>query len=321
MSFLPKRQASKDASSAMLNNMTIAVTGASGFIGREVLAELENNNKVIALTRDAAGCDSSGCCEWRETDYSYESLAEAIEGADVLIHLAGVRGTEDDQAKFVINRDITENLLRAMKAAGTGRIVFASTVSVYDDVKLMPWTEDAPLKGRTAYGESKIACEKLIEEYAENGEISYGIARIAQVLGEGERRRGMMNVFMDTARSKGTLKVMGESIARRQYVYIKDLAKVLCILACGNDKLSIDDSIVVNVGMPNAYTNLEIAKIVNEVFGNTEPIDYDNSYPETAKPFCMNTSRMKSMLGYEAKDMRDAIIDIKSSSLKAEGEM
>ena len=318
MSFLPKRQASKDASSAMLNNMTIAVTGASGFIGKEVLAELEtNHNNVIALTRNVEDHEASECCEWRETDYSYQSLADAIGGADAVIHLAGVRGTEDDPGKFAVNRDITENLLRAMKAAGVVRIVLASTVSVYDDVKLMPWTEDAPLKGRTAYGESKIACEKLIEEHAKSGEISYGIARIAQVLGEGERRRGMMNVFMDTARSGGTLKVMGQSIARRQYIYIKDLAKVLCILACGNDRLSSDDNVVVNVGMPNAYTNLEIAEIVNEVFGNTEPIDYDNSYPETAKPFCMSTTRMNSLLGYEAKDMKEAIIDIKDNSLKA----
>ena len=289
--------------------MKIAVTGASGFIGTELLALLNKREdiSVIALTRDTSGHENSERCEWRSTGYSFEGLVSALEGADIIIHLAGVRGTENDPVKFLINEVMTDRIVQAMWRCHAKRIVFASTMSVYNDDDLMPWTEDAPLKGRSCYGDSKANCERTIREYAKNHDITYGIARIAQVVGEGEKRRGMMNVFLDTARDHGTIKVMGKSALKKQYIYVKDLVEVLAILALGNESYQADSNIIVNVGMLEAYSNLEVAKIVNDVYGNQTPIDYDDSYPEKGRPFHMDISRLRSELGYEPLDMRDAI--------------
>jgi nucleoside-diphosphate-sugar epimerase len=289
--------------------LKIAVTGASGFIGTELLAVLNKRDdvSVIALTRDASGHEDSERCEWRSTGYSFEGLVSALEGADIIIHLAGVRGTENDPVKFLVNEVMTDRIVQAMWRCHAKRIVFASTMSVYNDDSQMPWTEDAPLKGRSCYGDSKANCERTIREYAEKHDITYGIARIAQVLGEGEKRRGMMNVFLDTARDHGTIKVMGKSVLKKQYVYVKDLVKVLAILALGNEQYSADSNIIVNVGMPHPYSNLEVAQIVNEVYGNPVPIDYDDSYPEKGRPFHMDISRLRNELGYEPMDMKTAV--------------
>lgn len=297
----------------MLNNMKIAVTGASGFIGSELLALLNKRKdvSVIALTRDTAGHEDSERCEWRSTGYSFESLVSALDGADIIIHLAGVRGTENDPVKFLINEVMTDRIVQAMWRCHAKRIVFASTMSVYNDDSLMPWTEDAPLRGRSCYGDSKANSERAIREYAETHDITYGIARIAQVIGEGEKRRGMMNVFLDTAAEHGTIKVMGKSVNKKQYIYVKDLVEVLAILALGNDHYSADSNIIVNVGMTDAYSNLEVAQIVNEVYGNQTPIDYDDSYPEKGRPFHMDTGRLRNELGYEPLDMKEAVTEFR----------
>lgn len=300
--------------------MKIAVTGASGFIGTELLALLNKREdvSVIALTRDTSGHGDSERCEWRSTGYSFEGLVSALEGADVVIHLAGVRGTENDPEKFLINEVMTDCIVQAMCRCHVKRIVFASTMSVYNDDDLMPWTEDAPLKGRSCYGDSKANCERTIREYAQKHDFTYGIARIAQVLGEGEKRRGMMNVFLDTARDHGTIKVMGKSVLKKQYIYVKDLVKVLAILALGNEQYQADSNIIVNVGMPEAYSNLEVAETVNEVYGNPAPIDYDDSYPEKGRPFHMDISRLRNELGYEPLDMRGAVTAFRDSQGMAE---
>ena len=292
--------------------MRIAVTGASGFIGTELLSGLKKRKgiKVAAITRGGSACADSPFCTWKETDWSVKSLAEALEGADSVIHLAGVRGTGSDPAEYAVNTEMTRNLLEAMTAAGTKRIVFASTISVYDDENGIPWKEDSALKGRTMYGESKISCERLIREYAAKGGFTYGIVRIAQVLGEGEKRRGMMNVFIDTAASGGTLRVMGRSEAKRQYIYVKDLAEILAMLAEGSGGADAGKDIIVNAGMPSAYTNLGIAKTVNAVFGNTTPIEYDDSFPETIRSSHMDISRLEK-LGYTPLDMEAAVKALK----------
>jgi len=313
--------------------MNIAITGAGGFIGMELLAVLNKRNDVCvtALTRDASSREDGPRCVWRSTDYSVESLTEIFSSSgpadgsasapvDTVIHLAGVRGTENDPEKFAVNVIMTENILKAMSASGVKRIVFASTMSVYNDDSLMPWKEDAPLRGRSCYGDSKADCEDLIREYAGGSVgpgcqagITYGIARIAQVLGKGERRRGMMNVFMDTAREHGTLKVMGKSVVKKQYIYVKDLVNVLTVLACGSSRFSAGENVTVNVGMPDAYTNLEVAYTVNRVFGNPVPIDYDDSYPEKGRPFHMDISRLTEQLGYIPQNLENALILLKEA--------
>lgn len=286
--------------------MNIAITGASGFIGTELIQQLNDSVHVIGLTRNLPAGDNT--IEWRQTDYSVTSLQTAFKDVDVVIHLAAVRGTTTNREDYVINETITENVLSAMDACKVGRIVLASTISVYDDETTIPWTEEEPLQARTMYGDSKIACEKLVKDYSAKFGFDYSIVRIAQVLGLGEKRRGMMNVFLDTAAAGGEITVIGKSVAKRQYIYVKDLVAIIEKLA----KLDKGVNITVNAGMSEAYTNLEIAQITNSVYGNTTPINYDDSKIETIKSSCMNNDKLMTAIGYNPMDMAAAIKDIRS---------
>lgn len=287
--------------------MKIAITGASGFIGQEVTKVLldKDDVSVIALSRSPWKNTGDDGLILRCSDYSVDSLKETIGDADAVIHLAAVRGTAGRLSDYSVNETITENLLIAAGECGVGRVVFASSIAVYSDISTIPWTEEMRLEPKTLYGITKAACEHLCLYYGKKYGFDTSIVRIAQVLGPGEKRRVMTNVFMEQAAAGKQLRVMGKSLAKRQYIYSKDLAGILSQLA-----LSSYGTVIVNAGMKDAYSNLDIARLVNKAFGNSNPIDYDDSVSETIEPSCMKTDKLNELLGYDLMDMEEALADI-----------
>ena len=85
----------------------------------------------------------------------------------------------------------------------------------------------------------------------------------------------MINVFQTLAKEGKELTVIGKSVARRQYIYTKDLAAILKKLA-----LMEDAPKVVNAGMIKAYTNYEIACLINQAYKNKTPVNYKDEEPE-----------------------------------------
>jgi nucleoside-diphosphate-sugar epimerase len=103
----------------------IAVSGASGFLGRHLCPALSSlGNRVIEVSR---------------ADLSSEKLPRKIEGADVVIHLAARAHvlsdtSRDSRAEFwKCNVDLTQSMARAAKSAGVRRFVFLSSAGVLGD--------------------------------------------------------------------------------------------------------------------------------------------------------------------------------------------
>ena len=300
--------------------MKIAITGASGFIGQELSCALSDRTdvEIIALSRnpkagaaepdrDGSGPEvpGSGHIIYRCTDYSVESLCEVLQDASAVVHLAAVRGTAGRISDYSVNETITENVLIAAGECGVKRVIFASSIAVYSDLASIPWTEEMCLTPKTLYGITKAACEYLCLYYGKKYDFDCAIVRIAQVLGTGEKRRVMTNVFMEQAAAGKQLRVMGRSLARRQYIYSRDLAAILARLA-----MEDHGTVIVNAGMKEACSNIDIARLTNQAFGSRIPVDYDDSFPETIEPSCMNTDRLDQLLGYRLLDMEEALTDI-----------
>ena len=298
--------------------MKIAVTGASGFIGTEVLEKLKDipQVEVVAITRNTKRLEdeNTNCC-WKQTDFSVTDLRRIFQDVDVVIHLASVRGTAGMISDYHINEIITENVLIAMGEEKVKSIIFLSSIAVYSDVKNMPWRENSMIEPKTLYGISKASCEFLCKYYSKKYVFAYSIIRAAQVLGLGEKKKGMMNVFIESACKHKQLHVMGKSVAKRQYIYVKDLAAIIGKIATRVERKSE----IINVGMERAYTNLEIAKVVNNVFENDDSIDYDTSMHEKIESSKMNVQYLITELGYRPIDMEQALIEVREE-IKRYGE-
>jgi nucleoside-diphosphate-sugar epimerase len=141
------------------------VTGASGFVGHAVCAELLiRGHEVSALVR-RPGSEPPGTTPLHG-DLSAGALSRALEqaGPDCVIHLAAEIATQRDPGKIEeVNVEGTRRLLAACSTVGEPRFVFVSTV-VTGDAGGSVLDEDTPLPVRTAYGRSKQRGEQLVRE-------------------------------------------------------------------------------------------------------------------------------------------------------------
>lgn len=286
--------------------MKVAITGGAGFLGREVVSLLQNNDSFEPVTLSRKLLNTKDKYEFRITDYSSESLDMVLRDVDAVVHLAAIRGAEGKISDFHQNEILTENIYRSCVKLGIENIVFASSIAVYSDASKISWCESHIPTPKTLYGISKIACEYIGQIYHKKYGLNIKSLRIAQILGEGEKK-GMMNTFIDNAFDKTKLKVIGKSIAKREYVYVKDVARAI---ECSLMKSKINGSF--NIGSGQAFTNLEVAQIVNDCFGNQENLVYENSLDEGIESSLMDSSKAKRVLGYEPKfSFKEALNDIK----------
>jgi hypothetical protein len=143
------------------------VTGASGFIGRRLCAELREHGDVVALVRRSA---TGPWDEMHVCDLASDSPPDdAVSGAQSVFHLAGRahvldERVADEDAFHRANVEATERVCEAASGAGVRRLVLASSVSAMGEGGDAPVPEDKPPDPQTAYGRSKRDAEKVVLE-------------------------------------------------------------------------------------------------------------------------------------------------------------
>ena len=159
--------------------MKIALTGATGFIGRYVARHLvELGHRLRCWHRpgsDRGGFDDlADSLQWLEGDLGDAPSAERlVAGCDAVVHAAlyhpggGFRGGEGDLVEFVERNVLgTIRLIEAARRAGAGRFVFISTCAVHEKILPdRPLDEAHPLWPASHYGAHKAAIEKFVHSY------------------------------------------------------------------------------------------------------------------------------------------------------------
>lgn len=147
--------------------MVIAMTGASGFVGRVVAPLLVGRGcRVRALVRSAGPAGMEGVEIVTGDLLRKESLVELVRGADVVIHLAAAITVGDrfDSEAFRVNSEGTRLLLEAARAAGVRRFIQVSSVIVFEQAPYdQLLNEDRPLALESAYDyeRSKLAAHTM----------------------------------------------------------------------------------------------------------------------------------------------------------------
>jgi dihydroflavonol-4-reductase len=155
--------------------MIVAVTGASGHIGINLLPKLIEEGyevRVLVHKNDKAfeGFDVSLI---KGDLLNKESLVEFINGAKIVIHLAGIITLEKRSEEVLkVNIDGTKNLLEASKELGVGKFIFFSSIhalNVFPLSGVMDETRELNTHSPFDYDKSKVQGERMVLEASQNG--------------------------------------------------------------------------------------------------------------------------------------------------------
>lgn len=194
--------------------VSTVITGAGGLIGRNLVAALERDGDVWALTRQAAG--SGGRARWIEADLANPAFLDRLpEGVDTVVHLAQSPHYRDfpDQAGDVFNVNVasTAMLLDWSHRHGVRRFVFASAGGA-DRAG-----DGAPLSNYLA---GKRAAELIAQSYA--AQFSVTVLRFFFVYGKDQRRSMLMPRLVDAVRAGNPLTLAGPDGIRLNPTHVDD---------------------------------------------------------------------------------------------------
>lgn len=244
------------------NLKKIAITGASGFLGRNLVPLLlDIADEVIAITsknRDEliricdiksnfAGLKVVNCA-------NYEEIKQEIQDADRLVNCAFPRG-KDGEAYAQGLRFIAE-IFKIANEFGVEAVINISSQSVYSQYRTEPATEETPVCLETKYAVAKYATELLAEAYCQN--CYYTNIRLASLIGP-EFDQRVVNKMIQRVMAGEELEIQ-ENYSQYGYLDIRDAVKAIAALCY--TPFTPESNSIYNIGPSKAYSLTEIAECV-----------------------------------------------------------
>jgi len=199
----------------------IALTGATGFIGRHLLRELPKRGYRLRVLLRRPSQTAMDCASAVVGDLARpQNMSAAFAGVDAIIHSAGIAhamsGRPEDDYR-VLNTEATIGLARAAERSGVKRFVFLSSIRAQSGPAAQDvLTEDLEPRPTDAYGKSKLAAERGLEQLG----IDWVALRPVLVYGPGVG--GNMATFVRLARAPYPLPLASLK-ARRSLLSVDNL--------------------------------------------------------------------------------------------------
>jgi nucleoside-diphosphate-sugar epimerase len=211
------------------NQMRIAITGAAGFIGSNLVRYLtQRGYSVIALMRAPNEKQSlqPGVLDVLAADVTDPAaLRNAFNGVDVVVHLAALFTNPEASRHqyYQVNVEGTKNVLEAARDSGVRRVIHCSTVGVASGVGLPPYSETTPYSppGSDKYETTKCEAERLVLQFYKTSGLPIVVIRPAQVYGPGDVRKAKFYRMV----KKGVVVNPGRTM--KHLVYVDDLCRAI----------------------------------------------------------------------------------------------
>lgn len=311
--------------------MRYLITGGAGFIGSHMAERLlARGDRVVLLDNLSTGSidnirhlKSSGQLEYHlDTIENQQLLAELVDDADIVVHLAAAVGVklivESPVRTIETNVNGTQRILEA--ACKKRKLVLtASTSEVYGKNTNFPFREDADLvlgpttKGRWSYAASKALDEFLALSYWKEKKLPVIVVRLFNTVGPRQTGRYGMVLpnFVKQALDGQPIQVYGDGKQSRCFCDVRDTVEGLIRLM--DTERSIGE--VVNVGNTHEVTIEALAQLVKDRTGSSSSIEYipyDRAYEpgfEDMMRRVPSVDKLHSLTGFRPQTSLNEIID------------
>ena len=229
--------------------MNVLVTGAKGFIGKNLIAELLNRSYSNIFEYDV--------------DSSIDDLKDYIKECDFIFHLAGVNRPQNDEEFMLGNFGFTSTLLDILKSSNR-KIPILITSSIQAELN-------------NPYGKSKKAGEDIIFEYGEKSGSSVYVYRLPNVFGKWSRPNynTVVATFCNNIATGKSIEINNPDV-ELSLVYIDDVVSEFIATLAGN---SIDTEKYKSIPIVNTIKLGELATLIKsfeESRSNISLIDTSN---------------------------------------------
>lgn len=298
---------------------SVLVTGAAGFIGSQLCEALvaqghavrgidaftdhyarELKELNLAALRGEPGFD------FHDADITDADLQPLTDGVDWVFHLAARPGVRDSWVEFddYARSNIigTKRLLDAC-ADRVGRVVYASSSSVYGNARTLPVTEDTPLRPISPYGATKVMTETLAGAYAESRGLEVVGMRYFTVYGPRQRPDMGIARFVEAAVAGEQISVYGDGRQMRDFTFVSDV--VAATIAAAERGAS---NAMYNVASGNPLPLLGVLDVLGDVLGVELELAFEESKTGDVRDTAADTAFAREQLGFSAGvELRDGL--------------
>lgn len=272
---------------------TAIVTGAAGFIGSHLCAELNRQDvKVVPVDRKYG------------IDVSWPDEVRGLPPVDVVYHLAaftGVRKSVKDPLTCIRwNVDGTVNMLGWAVEKRIKQFVFTSSSSIYGGGPT-PFTESQRPHPMSPYAASKVAGEALCEAYHKLYGLNVAILRPFTVYGPNGRRDMAVRRFIEAMQEDRPLTVYGYGLQQRDFTYVDDVVDALIEAA------TWAGFYVVNVGAGEPRSLEELIGLLEGMLGVKAEINLEAQNPADVPITHAATAWIKQLMDWQPTPLEDGL--------------
>jgi UDP-glucose 4-epimerase/UDP-arabinose 4-epimerase len=313
----------------------VLVVGGAGYIGSHTAKALaERGHRPVVFDNLSSGFREA--CLWGDLIHGDvrdgRALREVMESRaiSVVIHFASLievgRSVARPDLFWDVNVGGTRTLLAAMQDCGVARLVFSSTAAVYgasSQCGLAALTEGLPKDPTSPYGDTKLACERLIAGHAR----AFGLTAVALryfnaagadpsgLIGEAhDPETHLIPLAIAAATGRGApLTVFGDDFdtpdgtCLRDYIHVSDLAAAH--VAALEAELPAGTFEAVNVGVGRGHSVREVIAAVSEAVGRQTPYSVGPRRAGDPPSLVADPARARALLGWRPRssDLRTIV--------------